>query len=674
MRKKFITGLLIILSAGTLLLGLSACKKNSDKPQNPPEPEQPTSETPYIYLNKTHADAQAFTYLDLTAVKENTESEIVWKSSDEKIVTVQNGRVACYAQGTATITASVDEATAECEITVEKSDFAPVLFLSQNEVSVYENESYLLESKVKIGEMVFDNAAVQWLLAGGAIDSVAEISGEKGLYEITGKNAGCAEYYGVTEMNGISAYAKLNVNVVQPTISLEFKNILVTQEGYCAKVSMLKTEQDNDTFKVETSAINLGGTPINNGVLLTYSSQNENILTIDENGNITPVAKGKTSVKVHAEKDNIQSDTFITVEVYAPTIELNDTFTLETLDLKPIALTETLHGDIEKVTIEQNEEIYAKNVFGSLNERSLVLKDLPTQAKYLGENVILKIDTKKASYVLQGNIYTKVIKTKSDLDAISGKDGISDNCTEDLYDGCVKLFDGYFVFGSDINYNGTYSGLFGKINTYYEIPGRAYTYYSTYREGDYEQGFQGVIDGKGHYISGLKMTSNNGATWGFIPTIKRAGTLKNLAFIDAEVENSAYISACLAGTIENIYVKYKSIKMTTDNGWEQNVVTFAPATNAYSTIKTSFVDASEAKIDVSGVTKCILFADSMRVAATENCFCISANAVFSDDARQKYASFEALQNDASVQRIIAAYDQSVWTIKDGAPIFRTLLQ
>ncbi len=169
------------------------------------------------------------------------------------------------------------------------------------------------------------------------------------------------------------------------------------------------------------------------------------------------------------------------------------------------------------------------------------------------------------------------------------------------------IWDGYFVFDDDIEYNGKFtpfidvsSGVNVDANTqsnwkavtaldgkeYWTYNGKyVYSYInwksakietsadlstiSTFKQSNAStgsilgwsyngnQGFTGVIDGQGHTISGLKMLNQWTANNSFVPS--NNGTIKNLAFINAEKNyNGGYVSTGGAGTIENVYVKYSA--------------------------------------------------------------------------------------------------------------------
>ena len=93
----------------------SAPQSSASSSQEQPE-EQPT-----LTLSKTELTMEApeATY-QLKADVTGTEEEVMWTSDDENVVVVfEDGTITAVAPGTATITASVGELTAECVITCD---------------------------------------------------------------------------------------------------------------------------------------------------------------------------------------------------------------------------------------------------------------------------------------------------------------------------------------------------------------------------------------------------------------------------------------------------------------------------------------------------------------------------------------------------------------------------
>ena len=115
-----------LIAALTLALGamlFAACK-----PEDEPESQSVT-------LNYATYELDMHETVQLTAQTEG-DVAVTWSSSDEGVATVDAGLVRSVAAGTATITATAGEASAECKITVINTQTAPVLTLNQSSLSV----------------------------------------------------------------------------------------------------------------------------------------------------------------------------------------------------------------------------------------------------------------------------------------------------------------------------------------------------------------------------------------------------------------------------------------------------------------------------------------------------------------------------------------------------------
>ena len=107
-----------------LALALScACTKSSpDTPDTPDDPSDETVEVSDVTLDRNSYEmfvGETFT-LEATLLPEDADDKTVtWSSSDEGILTVEDGLVTAVAAGTATVTAQAGEASDVCEVVVK---------------------------------------------------------------------------------------------------------------------------------------------------------------------------------------------------------------------------------------------------------------------------------------------------------------------------------------------------------------------------------------------------------------------------------------------------------------------------------------------------------------------------------------------------------------------------
>ena len=76
----------------------------------------------------------------------------------------------------------------------------------------------------------------------------------------------------------------------------EIKNFSVAEKIYTTEFSM-----DAASISVEAGRTKSNNVTVNSGAAITYSSEDENIATVDQDGKVTGVAEGTTTINVHAD-------------------------------------------------------------------------------------------------------------------------------------------------------------------------------------------------------------------------------------------------------------------------------------------------------------------------------------------------------------------------------------
>ena len=144
MKKRLFTSVLSVLLLIVMsIFGLVGCGE--------------TQEEKKIALDVTAKELVVGESFTLTATTTPVDAEVVWSTSDETIVTVENGTVTAISVGTATVTAKNDTVTATCEITVKEE---PVVETKEYTVLFKNGESELKSIKVKEGESISYNGVV----------------------------------------------------------------------------------------------------------------------------------------------------------------------------------------------------------------------------------------------------------------------------------------------------------------------------------------------------------------------------------------------------------------------------------------------------------------------------------------------------------------------------------
>ena len=181
---------------------------------------------------------------------------LTWSSSDTSVATVDNGKVTAVGAGTATITATTPTGkTATCTVTIKET----IKLEKPDSLDLNAGETVTLTATTNPA-----NKDVTWI---SSDESVATVVGGK----VTAVGAGTAT---------ITAYISDNETVketctvtVSETITLP--ETFSLEEGTTAKLAV--TTQPKD-------------------ITVTWESSDKNVATVDENGNITAIAEGETTI------------------------------------------------------------------------------------------------------------------------------------------------------------------------------------------------------------------------------------------------------------------------------------------------------------------------------------------------------------------------------------------
>ena len=215
--------------------------------------------------------------LQLTAVftpEETTERELTWSSSDETIATVdENGLVSAIKVGKAVITATTSNGlTATCTVTVlRRIIYAESISLDSSEAELTQGESVRLTATVSPDNT--DDKTVIWSSSDEAVATVDATGLVSAIRE--GKATVTA-----TTSNGLTAAC--TVTVIPPVIEADgiTLNITQTQIYNDETLQLMATVSPDDTTDKT----------------VTWSSSNGEIATVDENGLVSPISEGKTTI------------------------------------------------------------------------------------------------------------------------------------------------------------------------------------------------------------------------------------------------------------------------------------------------------------------------------------------------------------------------------------------
>lgn len=214
------------------------------------------------------------TKLTATVLPDNaTDPKVSWSSSDEAVATVdEEGTVTAVAPGTATITATAGEASAMCKITVIAKPVAvDGIVLNETEVVIVEGAEFELGYTINP-----ENATDKTVTWSSSNEEVATV-------DATGKVTTIA-----------AGEAIITATAGEKTAECKF----IVKKAV-ATVTISKTEATlliGDTLEL-TATIDPADAIVTE---ITWSSSDESIATVDENGMVTAIAVGEVIITAEA--------------------------------------------------------------------------------------------------------------------------------------------------------------------------------------------------------------------------------------------------------------------------------------------------------------------------------------------------------------------------------------
>lgn len=278
---------------------------------------------------------------------------ITWSSNNEDIAKVdQEGNITAISKGTATIKAEASDGGgvyATCAVTVKR--LVTSIVISNTNLTVNVGKSLTLNASVTPSDA--SNTSVSWSSSDKSIASI----NESGV--VTGVSAGSV-IITATAKDGSNVKTECVVSVVQPVTGIDLD-----------KLSISLLEGESYTFTITIYPENASNKEV------TWSSYNENVATVDDNGKVTAIAKGSAIITATAKDGSgVYKSCEVTVIKPASSISLN----YPTLTIYP-GKTETLTATIlpaeasDQYTIWtcSNQDVLTTTTYGK-NNVSLVIK------------------------------------------------------------------------------------------------------------------------------------------------------------------------------------------------------------------------------------------------------------------------------------------------------------
>ena len=256
-----------------------------------------TVETPVsgISLNSSNQTIEKGETYKLKATvnpQEASNPTVTWESSDETIATVaQNGEVTAVNDGSATITATADGKSETCNVTVKTS----VQSITLNETSLLMNigDNYTLAATVSPIDATYPT--VVWTSSDTAISTVNQLG------EITAVGAGSVTI--TAQAEGISEQCTISNATPVTGVVLSSSNETVSKgKSFILTATVSPSNATNKT--------------------VTWTSSDNNVATVEQNGNVTAVEKGTATITATA--DGKKSSCTVKVVVYVKSVNISN--------------------------------------------------------------------------------------------------------------------------------------------------------------------------------------------------------------------------------------------------------------------------------------------------------------------------------------------------------------
>lgn len=548
--KRVLVLTFVVVMCACFAAFAAAC---GEKPKPEPTPE-PTPEPPTvsITLDKTEVSIELHESYTLTATTENVTSALTWLSSDESVATVDAGKIKALKEGNTTVTVKADGAEATCVVTVFDGGTAPVLKIGADSVGVNKGAKYTFDvASLWKGNVIEDeNIEYTWRLSDGAPEGIAAVTMRAdGKAEVEGLEYGDTEWTVSASVYGHNLAGSVAIKVVDLSVNYRAgENIENTEDGFKVDLSLSKMKG------LFTTAINVDvyEDDEKSDVALEWTQTSGEDYVGYADGKLTAIAEGSATFTSIYKNNPVK----LTVNAYRPEITVEKHSILErvggngtgaikldftglTFEDKPIVI----EGTVKKATVNGTD------VFSAFDSGSNTLTynraGLTADKSEMGKALAMTLETDKVIYVMTAEVVTKAFATAAEYNEIGT---IARQVTG------TNNYDGYFILTDDLDFENDKTKYTSEISN---------------TDGGT---FYGVIDGRGHVIRNLTITTKGTYGWSmaFIGKLGDDATIKNIAFVNArmgtteESGGDTFFCSSDSGvyTVENVYIELTFGKVT----------------------------------------------------------------------------------------------------------------
>lgn len=459
---------------------------------------------------------------------------VVWSSKDETIATVSDtGLLQGTSEGITEVYAECDDVTLTCNVTVLSSENVPIVSLGfLEQLELLPDDEYKIEPYVLYGGEKYYDGAYSFKISDETIASVSADGTVKGLK------------IGETEL-------EISVDWETYKNDLRLKMVIPVKVKENANVRIL----DGETLDLYTYALTAYGKTYATSKTLNavveincetadaqyviWESSDENVATVDGEGNVTAVACGVAQITVSYQNgETVYSSQPLTVTVAKPLvdgtqnkpvlIDLNGADTEIAYDFSGIFLEDEV--DVVSVTDESGNAVGYEN-------GSFAVADLT-----VGEYVWV-VDNGNYQVKTKAFVATKVIRTADDLARMQEYGNLTqwtEAHNESEY--TLNSYSGYFVLGDDIDFSDYAYGEDGYLSRV------------SMNMGSWQLttvGFSGVFEGLGYTISNVNLGFG-----GLFGNVSQDAIIRNFTVDNAvlKTNTAGVIGGSVSGIIKNVVI------------------------------------------------------------------------------------------------------------------------
>ncbi|MBQ7913453.1 MAG: hypothetical protein IJ308_06920 [Clostridia bacterium] len=531
-----------------------------------------------------------------------------------------------------------------------------IISLNQDSVTFCVGENFTL-----IASSTVEGAEFTWSIDGEAAQDVLSIAQTGNTAVITALNVGETKLVASMEQDGCVYFRTVEVTVVaqNDVVLVLSDDVGFDESGYHVRLSTLDTE--NGDVRSITPIV----TAYKNNQVISYdeirwTSENSDVVMVTGN-RFFALKEGKTTVVGECTVEGVVYSVPVSVDVYRPKIMLDEHFLVEIENVTDLEIASAVTSSTPCAVVYEGVTVGQYN--GATKKITLEKDNFPKASALLGENRLLSIETNVASYVLNVDVYTKIIKTKADFEGFAA---LAKEANEH-----AAIWDGYFVLGADIAYNGLFKSKLADQDSLYAAIGDDWSNGGLY-------GFKGVFDGKDHVIEGVSI-DNGKNTASIFGVLHIEGVVKNVSFTKANVAaNASLVCSAGGGTVKNVYIQYDSMGKGTQH-YEGDGITVNNYCASFFGFKEPTVTAnvSNCVIDVTNTAfeaKTAIKIVGSEHVARKDVFVIGGTKELQNSANATltFASNVDFMDSKDAQTRYANFSSDFWSKEQGVPISKAV--